>query len=128
MTDMLYTLLGGVILIAVVFVLLYRFSRMGGKVVAGMTALLVILVLATGGSITRHWLWLPVLGVLELAFVCGLALISSAFNVYVRDTRYAVESINAVTKTIADERIVVTMTPARIKRSGEIPARPRARR
>lgn len=42
MTDMLYTLLGGVVLIAIVFVLLYRFTHMGGKVVAGMTAMLVI--------------------------------------------------------------------------------------
>ncbi len=60
-------------------------------------SLLILLVLATGGGITVHWLWLPVLGVLEIAFVCGLTLISSALNVYVRDTRYAVESINAIT-------------------------------
>ena len=37
-----------------------------------------------------------------------------------------VASIIVVIKTIADERKVVTMTPARINLSGEAPARPRA--
>ena len=59
--------------------------------------LLIVLVILRGGEATVHWLWLPVLGILEVAFVCGLALFSSALNVYVRDTRYAVESINAIT-------------------------------
>jgi ABC-type polysaccharide/polyol phosphate export permease len=58
--------------------------------------LLLTLVLLTGGTITAHWLWLPLLAVMEVAFVCGLTLISSAMHVYIRDTRYAVESINAV--------------------------------
>jgi ABC-type polysaccharide/polyol phosphate export permease len=59
-------------------------------------ALLLVLVLAFGGRITIHWLWLPVLWGLEIVFVCGLTLISSAINVYIRDTRYVVESINTV--------------------------------
>lgn len=42
MTDILYSLLGGVIAIAVGFLLLYRFSRLGGKMVAVVAALLVI--------------------------------------------------------------------------------------
>ena len=58
--------------------------------------LLIVLVLAFGGKVTIHWLWLPVLWVLEIIFVCGLTMVSAALNVYIRDTRYMVESINTV--------------------------------
>jgi ABC-type polysaccharide/polyol phosphate export permease len=58
--------------------------------------LLLVLVLAFGGKITVHWLWLPLLWGFEIIFVCGLAMVSSALNVYIRDTRYVVESINTV--------------------------------
>ncbi len=58
--------------------------------------LLLSFTLAFGLGVNRYWLWLPVLWMLELAFVCGLSLISAAVNVYVRDTRYVVESVNTV--------------------------------
>jgi ABC-type polysaccharide/polyol phosphate export permease len=59
-------------------------------------ALLLSLTIVFGRGITIHWLWLPVIWGLEIVFVCGLALAFSAINVYVRDTRYVVESINTV--------------------------------
>jgi lipopolysaccharide transport system permease protein len=58
--------------------------------------LLLSFTLAFGLPVTVYWLWLPVLWVLEIIFVCGLALATSAVNVYVRDTRYVVESLNTI--------------------------------
>lgn len=58
--------------------------------------LLLAFALAFGLGVNRYWLWLPVVWGLEIIFVCGLGLISSAVNVYVRDTRYLVESINTL--------------------------------
>ncbi|HKW96996.1 MAG TPA: ABC transporter permease [Bryobacteraceae bacterium] len=59
-------------------------------------ALLLTLVLAFGNHLNRHWVWLPVVWGFEVVFVCGLALIFSALNVYIRDMRYVVESCNTV--------------------------------
>ena len=58
--------------------------------------LLLVCVLAFGGTVNLQWFWLPLLWLLEIVFVCGLALLTSSINVYVRDTRYVVESINTV--------------------------------
>jgi ABC-type polysaccharide/polyol phosphate export permease len=58
--------------------------------------LLLALVLAFGHGVNRYWLWMPVVWGMEIIFVCGLTLISSAVNVYVRDTRYIVDSINTL--------------------------------
>jgi ABC-type polysaccharide/polyol phosphate export permease len=59
-------------------------------------ALLVAVVLAAGYRVNSHWLLLPAVFGLEVAFVCGLSLISSALDVYFRDVRYVVESANTV--------------------------------
>ena len=45
---------------------------------------------------TGSWLWLPLVWILYIVFVCGLALGASALNVFIRDTRYVVESSNLV--------------------------------
>src|ERR1700756_1570026 len=49
--------------------------------------LLLGLALASGKGVNPYWVWLPVVWALEIVFVAGLGLISSALNVYVRDTR-----------------------------------------
>ncbi len=59
-------------------------------------ALLLGFALAFGLRPSQAWLWLPLIWVLYVIFVCGLALGSSAINAYVRDTRYLVESFNMV--------------------------------
>jgi lipopolysaccharide transport system permease protein len=59
-------------------------------------ALLLLMTVGFGLRPNRYWLWLPLLWVLYVTFVCGLALGSSAINVYIRDTRYVLESFTLV--------------------------------
>jgi ABC-type polysaccharide/polyol phosphate export permease len=49
-----------------------------------------------GYPVNVHWLWMPVIWSLFIAFVCGLGLLFAAVDVFVRDTRYVVESLNTV--------------------------------
>jgi ABC-type polysaccharide/polyol phosphate export permease len=58
--------------------------------------LLLSTVLVFGGRANVQWFWLPIIWILEIVFVCGLALVTSTMNVYIRDTRYIVESVNTV--------------------------------
>ncbi len=59
-------------------------------------ALLLSIVIVFGPGPNFHWLWLPVMLSLEIVFVTGLVLMTSGLNVFIRDTRYVVESINLV--------------------------------
>jgi lipopolysaccharide transport system permease protein len=59
-------------------------------------ALLLVVALAFGTGLNRYWLWIPVLWICELVFVCGCALLCGALNVYVRDMRYVVDSASLV--------------------------------
>lgn len=54
--------------------------------------LLLMFILITGVSITWHYLWLPVILLVELAFIMGVGLITSVLDVFFRDTRYIVQS------------------------------------
>lgn len=58
--------------------------------------LLIALAFLFGKVPNRHWFLLPLIWGLEVVFVCGLSLITSALNVYIRDMRYFVESANTV--------------------------------
>ena len=58
--------------------------------------ILLTIVFLYGYRPNRYWLLLPVVWLLEIVFVCGLALLFAAVNVFVRDTRYVVESANVV--------------------------------
>jgi ABC-type polysaccharide/polyol phosphate export permease len=58
--------------------------------------LLLVITLVFRKGVNRYWAWLPLILVLEVVLVCGLSLITSALNIYIRDTRYVVESFNAV--------------------------------
>lgn len=60
------------------------------------SALLLFFVLVFRLGVNIYWLWLPVVWGLEVVFLCGLALIFSSLNVYIRDARYLVESGNIV--------------------------------
>jgi len=58
--------------------------------------LLLVIALVFRKGINRYWGWLPLILAMEVVLVCGLSLITSAVNIYIRDTRYVVESFNAV--------------------------------
>ena len=73
--------------------------------------LLLLFVFGSGIGMNLHWLWLPVVWGLELVFLFGLGLATAAANVFVRDTRYVVESINVVLFWIVPIIYTFSMVP-----------------
>jgi ABC-type polysaccharide/polyol phosphate export permease len=55
-------------------------------------SLVLVFTLASGLPLTVEWFWLPVPIAMLIASVCGLALLFSTLDVYLRDIRYVVES------------------------------------
>jgi len=68
-------------------------NAMHGSIQAG---LLLVITLLSSIPPNRYWLWLPYVWGMQIVFACGLSLITSAVNVYIRDMRYVVESTNTV--------------------------------
>ena len=58
--------------------------------------LLLLFTVLFGHKVNIHWLWLPLIWALFVVFVCGLGMMFAAIDVFVRDTRYVVESANTV--------------------------------
>jgi ABC-type polysaccharide/polyol phosphate export permease len=58
--------------------------------------LIIVVVFYEGLSANIYWPWLIVIWGLELIFIFGISLATSSLHVIIRDTRYAVESINLV--------------------------------
>jgi ABC-type polysaccharide/polyol phosphate export permease len=78
-------------------------------------ALLLTLVVWFGFPITRQWLWFPLLWGLYVIFVCGLALAFSTLYVFIRDTRYFVDSFNTVLFYLVPIFYSFAIIPARYK-------------
>ncbi|MEP6716887.1 MAG: ABC transporter permease [Terriglobia bacterium] len=78
-------------------------------------AMLLAIVILFGSGINVNWLWLPLIWALNLVFICGLALITSAMHVYIRDTRYLVESANTVLFWLVPIFYPVALIPQRFQ-------------
>ena len=57
---------------------------------------LLVLASAIVIGVSASWVWLPLIVFLQIVFVCGVALLSSALDVYFRDVQYVVESSTIV--------------------------------
>jgi lipopolysaccharide transport system permease protein len=77
--------------------------------------LVLIFVATLGLRPTQHWLWIvPIVGI-DLVWVSGLGLLCSAFDVYLRDTRYVVDSAITVMFWLTPIFYPVEMIPARYR-------------
>jgi ABC-type polysaccharide/polyol phosphate export permease len=77
--------------------------------------LVLIFTLGSGLPLTAAWFWLPVPILILVASVCGLALLFSTLDVYLRDTRYVVESVCLVLLWLTPVFYSETMVPAKFR-------------
>lgn len=82
---------------------------------AAQVALLFALVLFFGYGVNRYWLWLPVVWGMEIVFVCGLGLLTGTIAVFIRDTRYVVESVNLLMFWLVPIFYPFSAIPAQLK-------------
>lgn len=74
-------------------------------------ALLLVLAVAVGLPVTRLWLWIFPIMAFELASVSGFALLCSALDVHLRDTRYVVDSLVTILFWLTPIFYPVSMIP-----------------
>jgi lipopolysaccharide transport system permease protein len=83
-------------------------------------ALVLIFVVALGMHPTIEWLSIIPILIVELVFVSGLALLCSAFDVYLRDTRYLVDSAVTVMFWLTPVFYPVEFIPVRFRTAYEL--------
>jgi ABC-type polysaccharide/polyol phosphate export permease len=77
--------------------------------------LLLVFVLVVELPVTRLWLWILPIALVELVSVTGMALLCSAFDVYLRDTRYLVDSTSTVLFWLTPIFYPISLIPARYR-------------
>jgi lipopolysaccharide transport system permease protein len=78
-------------------------------------ALLFAFAFMFGYRVNRFWPWLGFIWGLEILFMSGLALITSALDVYYRDVRYLVEASNVVMFWLVPVFYSLEMVPERLR-------------
>ena len=78
-------------------------------------SLLIFLLLVFGHSINLYWIFLIPIWVMEIVFMCGLCLITSALDIYYRDVRYLVECSGLVMFWMVPVFYNLEMIPARYR-------------
>jgi ABC-type polysaccharide/polyol phosphate export permease len=78
-------------------------------------ALLLVFVVISGLGVNVYWFWLPLIWAVEIIFIIGISLITAGLNVYMRDTRYIVESLNTILFWLVPVMYVLTMVPAQYR-------------
>jgi ABC-type polysaccharide/polyol phosphate export permease len=74
--------------------------------------ILLLAVVATGLGVNVYWFWLPLIWALGILFIFGISLITAGLNVYLRDTRYIVESICLVAFWFTPIFYLLSLVPA----------------
>jgi ABC-type polysaccharide/polyol phosphate export permease len=78
-------------------------------------ALLLFGVVLSGLGVNIYWFWLPVIWAVVIAFIFGLSVITAGLNVYLRDTRYIVESICVIAFWFTPIIYTVSLVPVQYR-------------